>query len=210
MAKQSDKLGFYTDEFRDVLNVYVNHIIYSCSIIGRILPGDRAGVCLGLFNFREPEKVQVRGPEVQLDKKCFVIFIRGTKRVTERPAGPTRLCGVPKGSYLDPRGWSLLLSPFLSLSLAPLVLLTPVITRRHTRTLYRPSFSSGLPSFFTLFLYVLHCCLNGARFVHPRKGRSYIHGDEDLSHQIPSPSGIYLPIHSFSFKAFQHQIISRH
>jgi len=132
----------------------------------------------------------------------FCHFYKGDKegdRTQEQPAGPTRLCGVPKGSYLDPRGWS-----SFSLSLAPLVLLTPVITRRHTRTLYRPSFSRTFVSI--LFLYVLYCCLNDARFVHPRKGRSYIHEDEDLSHQILSFC-IYLLIHSFSFKAFQHQII---
>jgi len=131
----------------------------------------------------------------QLDKKCFVIFIRGTKRMTEhRNSRLNRLCGVPKGSYLDPRGWS-----SFSLFLSLLVLLTPVITRMHTR-LYRPSFSRTFIRFHSF--YVLYCYLNGARFVHLRKGRSYIHGDEDSS-------CIYLLIHTFSFRAFQHQIIFR-
>jgi len=144
-------------------------------------------VCLGLFNFREPEKVQVRGPG-QLDKKCFVIFIRGTRRVTERRN--SRLDRRDFVEFLKDPTWIHVGGP---LSLAPLVLLTPVITRRHTRTLYRPSFSRTFVSI--LFLYVLYCCLNGARFVHPRKGRSYIHEDEDLSDSIL----LYLFTHSFIF-----------
>lgn len=194
-------LGFYMVEFRDVLNVYVNHIIYSCSIIGYITWRSSVVCAWDCLTFVSRKRCKSEAASEQLDKKCFVIFIRGTKRVTERRND--RLDRRDFVEFLKDPTWIHVGGPLslsLSFSRSSCIINAGDNSQAH-KNVMPPFLLSGLRSFSLFFLYVLYCCLNGARFLHPRKGRSYIHGDEDLSPQIPSLC-IYLLIHSFSFKLF--------
>lgn len=116
---------------------------------------------------------------------------RSVGRPAGRPAGPTRLCEVPEGSYLGFVVGGLSLSrslPFVS-PLSFLVLLTPVITRRHTRALYRRTFLPlGPPFRFRSFSRrALACAWMCARFARYSANGRYlvcIHGNGHPSDSI--------------------------